>query len=344
MGVIKGSANLSELAERLGISISTVSRALRGLKGVHPATRSRIMKVADELGYLRNEEAAEKSRTILVLAQASGADRVQDYLSGVSCASVDLNCSVLTHCLPMDRCGEMLDPVRQPAALREGRVDGLLLICKWPDEVVAELARKTPLVSLIHQYPAVTLDRVGIDNECGMGRIVGHLAKLGHRKIGFFGVHPSVTWARSRYGAYVEALMSQGLEVAAGWAVPVSEKDALDEELIDASAYIPKVKALISSGVTAMVCSGDLLCYGLMIALINEGLRVPEDISLTGFHIQSPRQGLPQLTSVSLPSEALGAAALRRMVRRLESPDETFRTILIPCELVIGSSTGVPAT
>jgi LacI family transcriptional regulator len=197
------------------------------------------------------------------------------------------------------------------------------------------------LVSLIHQYPQEGVDRVGVDNELGMGKVVGHLAGLGHQKVGFFGVHSDVTWARSRYGAYVEALMSQGLELNADWIVSVAEQDALDEGMIDAAAYVPKIKALISAGVTAMVCSGDLLCYGLLDALMKEGVRVPDDLSLSGVHVQSRQPGLPALTSVMLSSEELGATALRRMVRRLEFPEETCRTILLPCELVVGSSTGV---
>ena len=273
--------------------------------------------------------------------KASGSDNVQYYLSGVSRGAIDSACSVLTHYLPRDRCEEMLDPARQPSALRDGQVDGVLLISKWPDRVVAELARKVPLVSLIHQYPGMPLDRVGVDNESGMDCIVRHLAGQGHQKIGFFGVHPGVSWSRSRYGAYVEALLSHGLEMDVDWMVSISEKDILAENIIDASAYVPTVKALISAGVTALVCSGDQLCYGLRDALMKEGIRVPEDLSLTGNHVQSLQPGLP-LTSVALSSEELGETALRRIVRRLEFPDEASRTILLPCELVVGSSTGSP--
>jgi len=120
MGVVEGSANLSAIAGRLDISVATVSRALRGLKGVHPRTQARVMKVADEMGYLRKDEKPAVSRTILVLAQASGSDNVQYYLSGVSRGAIDCNGLVLTHYLPSDRCEEMLDPLRQPIPLRDG--------------------------------------------------------------------------------------------------------------------------------------------------------------------------------------------------------------------------------
>jgi DNA-binding LacI/PurR family transcriptional regulator len=339
---LEGAANLREIAERLDISTATVSRALRGLKGVHPRTQARILKVADEMGYERKDERPEASRIILVLAQASGSDNVQYYLSGVSRGAIDCNSLVMTHYLPMDRCEEMLDPTRQPSLLRDGQVDGVLLICRWPDAVVAELARKVPLVSLVHQYPGIPMDRVGVDNESGMAGIVEHLAGLGHRKIGFFGMHPRVSWSRSRYAACFEAMLSHGLEMNLDWTVVVDEKDILAEGILDASAYVPQVKALISAGVTALICSGDQLCYGLRDALMKEGVLVPEDLSLTGYHVQPSRSGLTELTSVSLSSEELGEAAVRRLLRRLELPDESSRTILLPCELVVGSSTSAP--
>ena len=337
MGVIKGSANLSEIAERLDISIATVSRALRGIKGVHSVTRSRIMKVADEMGYSRHEPVDVPTRKILVLALANS-DNIQYYLSGVSRRAIDYNCSVLTHYLPMDRCEEMLDPMRQPSALKNGQVDGVLLICRWSDAVVAELARKVPLVSLVHQYPGIPLDRVDVDNESGMTCIVRHLAGHGHRRIGFFGANPRVSWSRSRYAAYIEALMLQGLEVNLDWMVSLSEKDILAEEMFDASAYVPKIKSLILAGVTAIVCAGDQLCYTLRATLVEEGIRVPEDLSLCGYHCHSRKS---EITSVLISSEELGETALRRMVTRLDFPNEAYRTILLPCELVVGSSTGV---
>lgn len=340
MGVVSGAANLSEIADRLGISVATVSRGLRGISGVHPKTRERIMKIADEMGYLSKGASVESSRTILVLAQASQSSGVQDYLTGVSRWAVESNCSVLTHSLPLDRCEEILEPMRQPPALRAGKLDGILMLCKWPDDVVMELSRKAPMVSLIHQYPKVSLDLVGIDNESGMGSIVEHLVGLGHSRIGFFGVHSGVTWARSRFGGYFAALMWTGLGFEKDWVVDVSEKEALSETRIDAAPYVSKIKKLMSEGVTAIVCSGDLLCYSLLAALTKEGIRVPEDISLTGFHVQTRLAGMPKLTSVEVSSEELGMTALRRVVRRLELPDETGRTILLPCQLVVGSSTG----
>ena len=343
MGVVEGSANLSEIAERLDISIATVSRALRGIKGVHPTTRARILKVADEMGYDRDRKAETPARSILVLAQTRGInDAVQNILSGISEAAIDTNCMVMTHVLPFERCSEMLDSSRQLPALSKGLVDGALLVSRWPDEVVEGIARKLPVVSLIHQYPVDSMDRVGIDNESGMRKIISHLVGLGHRKIGFFGLQPDMSWSRARYGAFVETLIHQGLAEGMGCTISISLAEAMDESMIDASVYVPRVEEMLGEGMTAMVCANDLLCYGISDALMKAGIRVPEDVSLTGFHFQSDRPGMPALTTVSLSSEELGAAALRRLVRRLGAPSETGRTILLPCGLVVGSSTGVP--
>ena len=176
-----GMASLAEIAQRLNISASTVSRALRDLQGVHPETKVRVKKMAQELGYggVRPvESAANGMPTILTLVQASGSVAVMDYLSGLSAGAVECNCSMLTHYLPMERCADVLDLQRQPPAMRMGQVDGIVLICKWPDAVAERIAKMVPTVSVIHQYRA-GLDRVGIDNESGMYSIVSHLKVLG---------------------------------------------------------------------------------------------------------------------------------------------------------------------
>ncbi|MDF7826153.1 LacI family DNA-binding transcriptional regulator [Pontiellaceae bacterium B12227] len=340
MGVDVGSANLSEIAERLDISIATVSRALRGIKGVHPATRARILEAADEMGYVRESRAEVSTRSVLVLAQTLGInDAVQDVLSGISEAAIETNSMVMTHVLPFERCAEILDPSRQLPALSKGAVDGALLVSRWPDEVVEGIVRKLPVVSLIHQYPVDGIDRVGIDNEMGMRKIVGHLVGLGHRKIGFFGLHPDMSWSRARYGAYVEALVDQRLAEGIDCTISISLEEAMDESMIDAFSYVSRIKEMLGRGMTALVCSNDLLCYGIIDALMKSGIRVPDDISLSGFHFQSNRPGMPELTTVSLSSAELGSAALRRLVRRLEAPSEAGRAILLPCGLVVGSTT-----
>ncbi|VGO16252.1 HTH-type transcriptional repressor CytR [Pontiella desulfatans] len=331
--------NLSEIAERLNISISTVSRAIRNLKGVHPATRNKVVEVAREMGYGKTLEDEHTGRTILVLAQTSGGGEVQDYLSGISRAAVGANVSVLTHCLPLERCEELLDPKMQPPALRCGQVDGIIFLFKWPDSVVAKLEQSFPVVSMVHEYNVGPMDRVGIDHQYCMNILIDHLVELGHQRIGFFGLCPEVSWSCSRYSAYIESLVRRNYDVNLNFTTRLGFSELMSVSLVDVGHVVSGLKKNMAEGMTAVVCSGDMPGYSLMETLLSEGIRIPQDLSITGFHAAPPQNGLPELTTVSISSEEMGVTILRRMVRRLENPVESLRTILHPCRLRIGATT-----
>ena len=343
MGFAEGSANLSGIAEHLNISISTVSRALRGVAGVHPTTRTRVLEAAKAMS--RGQAAAPKGsegvlRTVLVLAQASNPLSLQYYLSGISKASVQGNCSVLSHYLPYSRCGDILESSQQPPAMRQGQIDGILFFHKWPEHVVEQISERYPTVSVIHQYKSA-MDRVGIDNESGMLAIVRHLYELGHRKIGFFGLCSEVSWSRVRYGSFVEAMESTGLRFDVDSVVRIGRDVALSEGVVDVGECASEViRCKQDKGVTAWVSSSDMLCYSLMASLAGRGVRVPQDMSLTGFHAMLDHPiNLPLATTVSADSEELGIVALRRLLHRIEDPSESIRTILLSCSLLAGGST-----
>src|SRR5207302_5765874 len=123
-----------------------------------------------------------------------------------------LNASLVVHHVRPENCAQVLDTRYQPPAMRSGLLSGVVLIFRWPLQVVRELSRMMPTVSIAHRYPGVDIDCVSIDNQAGIELLVRHLEKLGHRKIGFFGRCRDVHWATVRFGAYVAALTNIGAE------------------------------------------------------------------------------------------------------------------------------------
>src|SRR5258708_1798558 len=123
---------LNDIAKRLGIAVSTVSRALRDLPGIHPATRAKIVREAEALGYValrkRNDEAVPQLRNILVLTlgvdDTHGVDEAHArYLAGMSRAGLAFNFSLLSHvCFSHEESHDVLNPKYQPASLRMGLV------------------------------------------------------------------------------------------------------------------------------------------------------------------------------------------------------------------------------
>jgi len=334
--------NLREIASKLGLSASTVSRALRELPGIHPETRRLVFEAAEELGYRGGEMLSQKKfSNILTLSQGIGFDTDQEYLAGMSSAAIALNMSLISHHYRPEECANVLKPEHQPRALTSGQVDGIVLIHRWPEHIAKALRRQYPVVSIIHDYPGTDVDVISLDDRGGMDQLVSHLLGAGYKRIGFFGLCSKMTWSRSRFAGYVDALVQHGQEVRMKDLVEITLEEALSETEFHAGPPLGRAADLTRQGVDAWVCSSEMTARSLMEYLTSQGFKVPRNVGITGFHAsQSP--GLPPgmlLTSTEAPTAELGASALRRLVHRIEGTDSSRRIILLPCSLRPGATT-----
>ncbi len=316
------------------------------MPGIHPATRARVMKEADSLGYVaprkKNDEAPIHPRNILTLTLGAN-EPPSSYLAGMSQAALPFNFSLLSHVASESESYNILNPKYQPPSLRMGLVAGIILIYKWPEEVVKELSRKWPTVSIVLHYPDLPIDVIGIDHVGGIFSLVKHLREAGYERIGFAGLMPEHSWMRSRFAAYAEAMLAFGLPFNFEDVVPSSNPLAmLTAQSRDKKAF-EKVIEKIEKGVRAWVCASDVIANSLCAELIQRGYRIPQDVAITGFHRrQFPSESLPQLTTTEMRDDLVGAAALRRLAYRLDHREDTPRLILLPCKFFQGETTPHP--
>ncbi len=341
--------NLSSIATRLGVSISTVSRALRGTGGIHPETEARIVGLANQMGYaLRpgarvggGQTGLPALRHVLALSQSSSPITDQRYMAGMSGAAVGFNVAILSHLVPHDQCATVLDARLGPASLKAGLVKGAILLHRWPADVAATIARMFPTVSVVHDYAGADIDLIGTDDRRGVDELIAHLQAGGHRRIGFFGLCPEVSWSCARYAAYVEALTRRDLGLDLRNVVRIDLPAALAAEEFPADAWGATVKARLRDKVDAWICASAMTAQTLCRFLLGAGLNIPGDVALASYHGGSyPRAGdLPAITTTDVVDEELGAAAVRRLINRLENPGESRRSILVPARLVTGATT-----
>lgn len=341
--------NLASIAERLGVSISTVSRALRGQDGIHQETRSRIVGLAHQMGYsLRPVTTAAPAaaqtalRHVLALSQTSSPQVDQRYMAGMSGAAVAANVAVLAHLVAEAQCASVLDPRLGPASLRAGLVRGAVFLHRWPKEVVAQISQKIPAVSVVHDYPGTEADLIGIDDRTGVSELVAHFRAGGHRRIGFFGLCPEVSWSGARFAAYVEALLAHGLEFDARDAIRIDRATALQVGEFGPGAWSRELAERRKAGVDAWLCPSAITGRSLLRHLLAQGARVPQDVAVANYHGSSAGEagsGLPAITTTDIVDEELGAAAVRRLMTRLDNPHESRRAILIPARLSVGQTT-----
>ncbi len=335
---------LEDVATKLEVSVSTVSRALRGVPGIHPATRQKVMAEALRLGYVpqrragANEARAVRARQILVLS--AGSSTPGGYLHGLSGAASEAGVTLQMHHTPLDKCMELLRPGSCPPSLRDKSCDGVILIYHWPTEIVAALSGGFPVVSMMHDYAGSAIDVVGIDSFGGMKDIVRNLAALGHRRIGFYGLMPEISWARDRFGAFAEAIVAEGLTLDMEQVVSISHVPN-DPHPFEAQEHAAsRVEAGVKSGVRAWVAADDFLGYRLGEALIRAGLSIPRDVSIAGFHRHAyvHASSVPVLTSTEVDNENIGRLALRQMLQRINGDKGPPLVLRAPAKFAAGES------
>lgn len=339
---VSSTPSLTRIAKELGISVATASRAIRNAQGVGAETRERVLEAVRRYGYAvpQRRGAADEPRMhhVMVLSQATqGSD--WNYLSGMSRAAIPLKLMLLVHHTSADTAADVAERARQPMAMQEGMVDGLVFLRRWPSEIVARLSAQTPAVSVVHHYPGCATDFVGIDDRTGMALIVNHLLRAGYKKIGFFGLCSKFSWSRSRHAAYIEALNAAGAPLCMDDLVRIANPEGIAVEG-SSSVWGEQVRARIKAGVDAWICASEGISWDFVRFLLQSGIRVPEKVGVTGYHRNAPDpKDLPALTSVEISDEELGATALRMLVHRFEYPREAVQSLSLAPKLLARATT-----
>lgn len=296
-------ATLEDIAQALGVSKSTVSKALNGAEDVSKAMRQSVLEKAVELGYSRVFRTASAPR-IAIFVTNMDFRNPQDF-------GYDIIVGFRKMAEPNGYCVEVI-PLDQQMQLRirydefmisgnycGGLFLGLSLLDPWLQDFKT---CKTPTVlydNRVSGNPNVTY--VGVDSAEGMRLAVNYLRSLNHRKIGYLSSALQAYVYQQRYQAFFQALRENGLEA--------------DESLAGDSYHISEcmtkhLPRLLAAGCTAIVCSHDILAHSALVHCSELGLRVPEDVSILGFDdIPLCRYTFPPLSTVRQNRVELGKSA-----------------------------------
>jgi LacI family transcriptional regulator len=334
---------LKDIAARAGVSIMTVSKALRDEPDVSAGTKTRIRLMAEEMGYVPDSSAQGlRTRTtkLFGLILPSMVNPIfARILFALQERAFELGYDLLlAYTLNL--------PSREEAAIRRflsRRVDGLFLSPVYrmgaePRIYKELLDRQVPTVILGHLAPFCSkFVNVEADDLLAGYHVTQHFLKLGHKKIAFLAGPPASPWSQERFEGYRRALREAGLDVddklvfQAGRTIEDGQKTALQmiHERCDA---------------TAVQAVNDLVAAGCAEVFFKQELRIPEDISVAGFGntMLSEYFRIP-LTTVSQPKHRLGIAAVDSMLKLLRGTRPEPKRI--PAELVVRASSGTaPAT
>ena len=273
---------LADIAEKVGVSTVTVSKALTGQKGVSEEMRRRITQLADEMGYVpaakTKKSTARKSYNIGLLIEESYLDKYDSFYwqmyQQVATRAMEWGCFTLMEVVGRQMAGEL----ELPKLIREQKVDGIIVLGKMTDDFLSYIRQNTtaPLVYMDFTDEELEADAVVSDSFYGAYQLANYLIGMGHRKIAYVGTLLATTSITDRYLGYTKSLMEHGIPIRSEW--QINDRDLtsgyIDEEnLLQLPEEMP----------TAFMCNCDLTAGKLINKLSRMGYRVPEDISVVGY-------------------------------------------------------------
>lgn len=337
-----------DVAQRLGVSVMTVSRALRAAPDVSAETRRRVVETARELGYQPNNAARSlrTGRIPMVAFVTWSPDALRgsyhsETLAGLEAAVTGDGYHVVISVPPRE--GEIVEMAQRVVAMGLAEAVAIQGSFITEEQIEALRALRAPCTVLNFSGEQIEGDSVlsalGYDNPGGAEQAVRHLAALGHTRIAYIGGTPTDHDAQARERGFRDAMLRLGLPLREDWIRPGHFAHGVECGHTQADHLLAEGDA----APTAIFCASDSIATGALESAHRSGWRVPEDLSVVGFDNQQHSAHLmPALTTVDHSGWALGQRAGQELLRRLREPEEPPQRIVLPTHLVIRRSTAPP--
>lgn len=333
---MKKRVSVHDVANRLGISIASVSKALNGNPGVGDALRAKVLETASTMGYQANT-TARMLRMGRSHAIGCMVDTITNPLLALLVDAMERHLTEAGYTLLLANAHHDRAREREIVAMFEDRgMDGAIISSSFLYPVRARnpfAASRLPLVMLDRkiQFPS---DMVWIDHRDGARRATRHLIDLGHRRIAMFTAGSVLRPATERVAGYKEAFREIGIEVDDSLITP--------EGPASGSGY-EEMKRLLAARKppTALVCLGTRLLSGALRAIRQHGMHIPQSFSVVAIGEANLMEFFtPEMTMLRYDMALMGETAAKLMVSRLEANDELPpRCIELPMPLIPGAST-----
>lgn len=333
-------ATIKDIADKVGRSITTVSRALADYDDVSQSTKELVRKVADEMGYSPNYTAQhlqKKHSDTLGLILPTFGPRFSDpffseFIAGVGNTASLFDYDILVSTRAPGK--SELETYKQNVQSR--RVDGFILVRTRRQDPRIKYLRETgfPFVSFGRTEGPLDYPFVDEDSEYGMRLAVNHLYELGHRRIACIYPPSELNFTLDRLSGVQCRMKELGLQITDDWFI----QGALTQE----SGYENANKLMgLTNKPTAIICCNDLMALGAMSAIQERGLIVGKDISVTGFdNIPLAEHSHPQLTTLTQPIYKIGSLVCEILIKSIRDEKIDENQIILKPELIVRQSSG----
>jgi len=345
-------ATLKEIAQRVGVSISTVSRVINNDSSRHisPQTKLKILKTAEEIGYIAPGSARKKNEAVPGKPKENTLHRIgcivsapqnkynhpyfSQMLVGMERKLAELNC-VLAFTVTME---EMQGESVMRKLVEDAKLDGMIIVEGIPSETYDFIKKTVPAVVGIDisdpDIPVVLYDRVEAAKTA-----VKHLIDQGHERIAFIGGtgRAGNIKLEKRFRGYMAAMEEAGLAIDSRLVINA-------EWNVDNSYNLMRELTMLNADErpTAVFAASDMLAISAMRAVSEAGLRIPEDIAFIGLdNIEVSQFTSPPLSTIHIPKLEMGAMAAKVLADQLEGENALPFRMYLPYKLIVRPSSDV---
>lgn len=331
---------IKEIADELGISMMTVSRALNNSSKVKKATRENVLRAAERSGYYPNHIArslvTSRTKTFGVIVPEITHSFFPEAIRGIEEVAYSSGYQII-----LAHCGE--DAKREIAAietLASKRVDGILASVAEHDTDF-EIYRRVLKWGLRMVFFDRCVFNIGVscvsvdDAECAFA-VTRHLIEHRYKKIAHLSGPLSVSISERRLCGFLKALNENKLKAKKNWII-----EAGFHEDGGYNSMLKLLELPMKDRPRAVVAVNDPAAFGAMEAIYEKGLRIPEDIAIVGFSddIRAPLMPSP-LTTIHQPAYDVGKRAAQKLIRHIENKSEVTENITVKTQLIVRNSCG----
>lgn len=330
---------IKDVAKRAGVAISTVSLVVNHKGPVAKETELKVIRAIEELNYHPQRSArglvTKQSGNFGFILNANHFSRAEPFYTKIFLGT-EFQARSYDYYILMTTIDQVVTPKNIPRFLLERNVDGVVLAGSVPHKILDYISRnKLPFIMIDYFFPERHDSTILTDNAMGIRLLIDHLLELGHRDLAFIGgdmEHPSMQKRCSTFKAYLQEK---------GTTADEARIDCIENRSGTEAGFAATNRLLDKNlPISAIVAANDAMAVGALRACRDRKIRIPEDIAITGFDdVESSITARPTLTTVHVPKEEMGAAAVRHLVDVIHGRQSDGVRIIMPVKLVAREST-----
>lgn len=319
---------IKDVARLSGVSISTVSRVINDSKPVSPEVRKRVLKVVEEVGYKPNDVArslvTRRSYLIGVIVNNLANSYVADIVRGIEEIGKMYNYDILL-------CSSYFSKEAQLnylQLLNRKQAEGIILVgYDFETEIVDQVKKLNKPYVFFTRNIKDDMNFISIDNFAAAYEMTNYLIKEGHSKIAYFSDYDNKFSAENdKIEGYLKALKESDIKYKK---IYVANGRRYSNAYDIGKDILKEIKEY-----TAIFCSNDELAMGLLNSFLDNGINVPEDISIVGFGDYREGQYVrPKLTTIGEPFYDIGAVSMRMLIKTIKGEKNAVNTMELPFTL-----------